>query len=56
MYIGPNPPQVQDNVEEIQSNLASTVLTEDPSMDHSFLKQHSHVRPTTTLSSGARQR
>jgi hypothetical protein len=36
--------EVQDNVEEIQNNLASTVLTEDPSMGRSFIAPN-RLRP-----------
>lgn len=36
--------EVQDNVEEIQNNLASTVLTEDPSIGHSFIAPN-RLRP-----------
>mmetsp|Transcript_10181 Transcript_10181/g.13917 ORF Transcript_10181/g.13917 Transcript_10181/m.13917 type:complete len:378 (-) Transcript_10181:519-1652(-) len=36
--------EVQDNVEEIQNNLSSTLLTEDPSVGHSFIAPN-RLRP-----------
>lgn len=36
--------EMQDNIEEIQNNLASTVLTEDPSIGHSFIAPN-RLRP-----------